>query len=129
GTVARRFVSRSKAQSHEPLKPAGRVFQQPAKGDTTEFQQQWPRKQGVRKRMYCLLRAFVSSWPINAADYPDAAESSLVAVLTQRLRWADTNRSDFGHRTDCQSSRHLASTSRAERTSTETPPAREGTNG
>jgi hypothetical protein len=32
----------------------------------------------ARRRMAGLLRGFVSSWPINAADYADAAESGLV---------------------------------------------------
>jgi hypothetical protein len=32
----------------------------------------------ARRRMGCLLRDLVSSWPINAAGHPDAAESGLV---------------------------------------------------
>jgi hypothetical protein len=34
-----------------------------------------------RRKMGYLPRAFVSSWPINAADYPDAAESRLSTLL------------------------------------------------
>src|SRR5436190_21928693 len=33
-----------------------------------------PGSEGTR-RIGCFLRGFVSSWPMNAADYPDAAES------------------------------------------------------